>query len=217
MTTYTNVSEIPMNKAQLNSVDLKATRSILAAYKVGICAIADKAVSLSKEKRALEVLLSEKQKGYTQIVTGDLSVLDSKKLEEIEGYKTAIKDYSLKLATLKAQLDSVKKAQQDELSKGINWLRDAKVYEAYCASDDEYAVALCNLIPGFGKQDFNAVSLRKVKASNKKVVKSGGMLTTTMSASVFYDSQLRILADYFHAVLPEAKFTKAALDALKRK
>lgn len=216
MTTYTNVSEIPMNKAQLNSVDLKATRSILAAYKVGICAIADKAVSLSKEKRALEVLLSEKQKAYSAIVTGDLSVIGSK-VDELEGYKTAIKDYSLKLATLKAQLDSVKKAQQDELSKGINWLRDAKVYEAYCASDEEYAVALCNLVTGFGMKDFNAVSLRKVKASNKKVVKSNGMLTTTMSASVFYDTQLRVLADYFHAVLPEAKFTKAALDALKRK
>jgi hypothetical protein len=205
-----------MNKAQLNSVDLKATRSILAAYKVGICAIADKAVSLSKEKRALEVLLSEKQKAYSAIVTGDLSVIGTK-VDELEGYKSAIKDYSLKLATLKAQLDSVKKAQQDELSKGINWLRDAKVYEAYCESEDAYAIALCNAIPGFGMKDFNAVSLRKVKASNKKVVKSGGMLTTTMSASVFYDSQLRILADYFGAVLPEAKFTKAALEALKRK
>jgi hypothetical protein len=174
-------------------------------------------MSISKEKRALEVLLSEKQKGYTQIVTGDLSVLDSKKLEEIEGYKTAIKDYSLKLATLKAQLNSVKEAQQDELSKGINWLRDAKVYAAYCESEDAYAVALCNLIPGFTMADFNKVSLRKTKASNKKIVKSGGLLTANMTPATFHDAQLRILADYFGAVLPEAKFTKAALEALKRK
>lgn len=213
---YTNVSEIPATKAQLNSVDLKATRSILASYKVGICAIADKAVSLSKEKRALEVLLSEKQKAYSAIVTGDLSVIGDK-VEELEGYKSAIKTYNSQLTALKSQLNSVKEAQQKELDKGVNWLKEGSVYKAYCDSEDDYAIALCNLIPGFGMKDFNAVSLRKVKASNKKVVKSGGMLTATMSPAVFHDTQLRVLADYFHAVLPEAKFTKAALDALKRK
>lgn len=215
---YNDISEITVNgHAQLNSKELKEVRTLLACYKVGVCAIADKAVSISKEKKALETLLGEKQKGYTQLITGDLSVLDSKKLEEIESYKSAIKTYSAQLTALKAQVDSVKEAQQSELSKGIDWLKEAKVYVAYCESEDAYALALCNILPGFTMADFNKVSLRKVKASNKKVVKSGGKLTTTMSASVFYDSQLRILADYFGAVLPEAKFTKAALDALKRK
>lgn len=215
---YNNVNEIPMTgHAQLNSVDLKATRAILASYKVGICAIADKAMSISKEKRALEVLLSEKQKGYTQIVTGDLSVLDSKKLEEIEGYKTAIKNYAAQLATLKVELSTVKEAQQKELDKGINWLKEGSVYKAYCDGEDEYALAICNIIPGFTMADFNKVSLRKTKASNKKVVKSGGLLTANMTPATFHDAQLRILADYFGAVLPTAKFSKAALDALKKK
>ena len=216
MTTYTNISEIPNVKAQQNSVDLKEVRSILASYKVSSCAIADVAVSISKEKRALEVLLSEKRKAYSAIVTGDLTVIGSK-VDELEGLKKSITEYSAQLSVLTKKVTAAEEAQEAELSKGVNWLKTGKVYEAYCASDDEYAVALCNIIPGFGMKDFNKVSLRRTSASNKNIVKNNGRLTAPEGRNVFYKKQLRILADYFEAVLPTAKFSKAALDALKKK
>lgn len=213
---YNTVNEIPNVKAQLNSADLKEVRSILASYKVSVCAIADVAVSISKEKRALETLLAEKRKAYSQIVTGDLTVIGDK-VEELEGLKKSITEYSAQLSVLTKKVTAAEEAQEAELSKGVNWLKTAKVYEAYYESDDAYAVALCNIIPGFGMKDFNKVSLRRTSASNKNIVKNGGKLTAPEGRRVFYKKQLRVLADYFEAVLPTAKFSKASLDALKRK
>lgn len=217
--TYANINEVPANGTlQANAKELKDFRAILASYHVGVCTIAQTARELASEKSALQSLLNTKRDGYSRIMNGDLKAIGDK-TAEIEQYRKDIKEYSVKLASLNAQLNDTKEAQADEMKKGLDWVAQNKLYDAYKTDTDTYYLALCNAIEGFTLRDARNCAVGRRKATDRQVVKTGGDMTTVMTKATFADLQLRTLIDYkpIKACLPTYKFSEAALASLKKK